>query len=222
MRRQIGGRANDGTSVSDDDRTTDERRLDHEIDSMYGYWRWGVRLDDWSSWQDGGLSWFYDDQESESGCAGLEGAALRDAVLAMDDQAMGWALGLSRDVVSIVRDELRDRSRFEVQTEGLAGARLVFDEEREIMLAVSPEGVRTAGLHVRVEPSGDRIRCFEFEGLVAWTTGRELRDSTYGPAARRRRLYKVCAACRRAVPPEDQVEHGGGSICLECSRKRPT
>lgn len=201
-----------------DDRTPEEREIDHETEGMSVFWWNGYRAHDHAPWYDGGMKWLEMDREGESGCEDMKGEELRDAMLAKNDHDLGWALGLGKPVSA---------------TDAVAGSdpairlepgvppdwRLVSDTEREVFVAAHPDGIRVAPWEVVWEGPGKPVTVVKFGPLVPWTTGLEMRKVIDPIARARRQTYEYCKRCGVPNPPEHMSEEDEGLVCHECLAK---
>lgn len=204
-----------------DERTPEEREIDHETEGMSVFWWNGYRAHDHAPWYDGGMKWLEADREGGSGCEGMEGEELRDAMLAKDDAALGWALGMG-EPVSATEAMRESASHLRLEPELSPDWRLVFDDEREVFVAAHPDGIRIAPLEVVWEGPGTPVSIVKFGPLVPWTTGRKMRNEIDPVARARRQTYEYCKRCGVPNPPEHMGEEDEGLVCHSCLEKAGT
>jgi len=188
---------------------------------MSVFWWNGYLATDWVPWYDYGMRGLEEEREDRSGCRGLEGEQLSDALLAKDNVDLGWSLGLSRNIVAVPPPEDADEGsgvRYALPDAG-EGARVIQDLEREVVISVSPEGLLAAPLRVEWVGPGRPVRIIEFGPLVAWTTGPEIRKAIDRVARERRQTYEYCSSCGQPVPPEDRDDSGTAPTCHSCLAK---
>lgn len=217
--RNVDGEATQLTMSQQTD--PDDARDEAQVGSMGVFWWNGYLAADWVPWYDYGMRGLEEEREERSGCPGLEGGELMDALLAKDDVDLGWALGLSRDIVAVPPPEKAggDSGLRYVAPSDAEGARVIQDLEREVVLAVSPEGLRAAPLRVEWEGPGQPVRIIEFGSSISWTRGTEIRKAIDRVVRERRQSYEYCERCRQPAPPENRDESEGGSICHSCLAK---
>jgi len=189
---------------------------------MSGFWMMGMRSWDYATWADDGMSGVYSEREKESGLKAFSGDALAEELAGMETEALGWALGLSEDVVELDPTLEAYEGRYRRPYTGAKvrpWSRLLFDREREVFVALTHDGVHAARYRLERDDADTPVVVIQPMQWAPWSLY-EIYRAIDAEARWRRLAYGSCARCDRPIPPEDRVEtdqgSGGEEWCEDC------